>query len=322
MPRAPPERARPFRRPIPSGHTAAPMSRPMPAPRFPALLAAVCAVAWLAPGTAAAQDAGTAAAQDAGTAAVEMRAATPTHIVAGLTPRRATARRAPETSDAPPFYVVEPTATMRAAPSPTAAVVGTLRLREGVRALGDTLAGGLHWRRVQFGGTRGYLRAEALSNVWIRVDKSDRTMFLYRGADLVRELPADVSLSDGDKVRRSGLDEPEHWRMPEGVFHVVRLNDESSYYRAFVLSYPNPVHALRGLEQGLIDEPTYRAIVRADADGVAPPMGTRMGGMIEIHGSGSGRREAWTRGCVALRNVHMDDLWDVVQVGTPVVIEP
>ena len=241
---------------------------------------------------------------------------------ASQSPRRAAARRLPDTSDAPPYYVVDATATMRAAPSATAPAVGTLRLREGVRAIGDTLAGGLHWRRVQFGGTQGFVRAEALSNVWVRVDKSDRTMFLYRGADLVREFPADVSVSEGDKVRRSGLDEPEHWRMPEGVFHVVRLNDESSYYRAFVLSYPNPVHALRGLEQGLIDEPTYRAIVRADADGVAPPMGTRMGGMIEIHGSGSGRREAWTRGCVALRNVHMDDLWDVVQVGTPVVIEP
>ena len=281
------------------------MSRLLPSMRVLVLIL----VAWVALEPAAAQSA------DAAPTAAASE-------FASQSPRRTAARRLPETPDAPPYYVVEATATMRAAPSPAAPSVGTLRLREGVRALGDTLADGLHWQRVQFGGTQGFVRAEALSNVWIRVDKSDRTMFLYRGADLVRELPADVSVSEGDKVRRSGLDEPEHWRMPEGVFHVVRLNNASSYYRAFVLSYPNPVHALRGLEQGIIDEATYQAIVRADADGVSPPMGTRLGGMIEIHGSGSGRREAWTRGCVALRNVHMDDLWDVVQVGTPVVIEP
>ena len=175
---------------------------------------------------------------------------------------------------------------------------------------------------MQFGGTRGYVRASDLSNVWIRIDKSDRSMYVYRGAELIRTLPADMSMSDGDKVRRSGRDEQEHWRTPEGIFHVVRLNDRSQYYRAFVLSYPNPEHALRGLEDGIITQDQYEAIVRADAAGVSPPMGTRLGGLIEVHGSGSGRREAWTRGCVAMRNVHMDDLWEYVQVGTPVVIEP
>jgi hypothetical protein len=232
------------------------------------------------------------------------------------------ARRAPDPSRAPAFYVVERGTQIRSAPSDAAPAVGALRLREGVRVLTDTLAGGLTWHEVQFGGTRGYVRAEALSNVWIRVDKSDRTMYVYRGAELVRELPADVSMSEGDKVRRASLTETEHWRIPEGVFYVTGRNARSSYYRAFVLSYPNPVHALRGLEQGIIGEAEYQAIVRADAEGTAPPMGTRLGGMIEIHGSGSGRREAWTRGCVALRDVHMDELWEYVGVGTPVVVEP
>ncbi len=227
-----------------------------------------------------------------------------------------------DAQSAPAFYVVAAGTAMRRAPSAAAPAVETLRLREGVRVLADTLAGGRQWARVAFGGSRGYVPAEALSNVWVRVDKSDRTLYVYHGAELVRTLPADVAVSEGDKVRRSGLDEREQWRMPEGVFYVVGRNARSSYYRAFVLSYPDPVHALRGLEQGLIDEATYQAIVRADADGVSPPMGTPLGGMIEVHGSGSGRREAWTRGCVALRNVHMDELWDVVAVGTPVVIEP
>ena len=243
-------------------------------------------------------------------------------FASSMAPHPVRATRSPDASTAPAFYVVRPGTVLRTAPAASAPAVETLRLREGVRVLGDTLADGFQWQRVQFGGSQGFVPAEALSNVWLRLDKSDRTLYVYHGADLVRTLPADVATTEGDKVRRSGMDEREHWRMPEGTFYVVGLNERSSYYRAFVLSYPDPVHALRGLEQGLIDEATYQAIVRADAAGEAPPMNTALGGLIELHGSGSGRREAWTRGCVALRNVHMDELWQVVQVGTPVVIEP
>ena len=227
---------------------------------------------------------------------------------------------------APAFYVAAARATLRADASDAAPVVGELRRRDGLRVLATdavvTGADTTRWSLVDHYGQRGYVRADDLSNVWIRVDKSERTTFVYRGAELLRTLPADVSISPEDKLRRSQLGETEHYRMPEGTFFVTRLNDRSQYYRAFVLSYPGPEHAQRGLEAGIIDQATFDAIVAADLAGEEPPMNTRLGGLIEIHGQGSGRRTAWTRGCVALRNVHMDELWDVVRVGTPVVIEP
>ena len=115
--------------------------------------------------------------------------------------------------------------------------------------------------------------------------------------------------------------ERDHYRIPEGTFYITRKNPDSQYYRAFVVSYPNGEHAARGLRDGLISQAQHDAIVRAEQTFSSPPMGTRLGGLIEIHGQGSGRQHAWTRGCVALRNVHMDDLRDLVHVGTPVVIE-
>lgn len=227
---------------------------------------------------------------------------------------------------APAYYVSDERTPLRALPEPGARIVETLRRRDGVRVL-DVVGepDGEHafgWRLVQYGRLRGYVRTAALSNVWIRVDKSERTLTLYRGDELVRQLPADVSTSDEDKVRRSRLGERDHYRIPEGTFFVTRLNDRSQYYLAFVLSYPNAHHALRGLQNGVITEAQYQTIVEADQAGVEPPMNTPLGGLIEIHGQGSGRQRAWTRGCVALRNVHMDELWDLVAVGTPVVIEP
>lgn len=227
---------------------------------------------------------------------------------------------------APAYYVTARTTPLRALPELDARVLETLRIRDGVRVLDEVGAPeGEHefgWRLVQYGSQRGYVRTADLSNLWIRVDKSERMLYVYRGDALIRELPADVSTSDEDKVRRSRVGEQDHYRIPEGVFFVTRRNDRSSYYLAFVLSYPNSVHALRGVQDGVITEEQYRAIVRADQEGVEPPMNTPLGGLIEIHGQGSGRQRAWTRGCVALRDVHMDELWAYVGVGTPVVIEP
>lgn len=224
----------------------------------------------------------------------------------------------------PLFYVVQRGAVLRAVPDDRAAVVERLSLREGVRLLSAETPGGTGWWHVRSSdGTReGYVRAEALSNVWIRVDKSERTVYVYRGTELLHTLPADVSAGTGDKVRRSRVGETEHYRIPEGTFFVAGRNEASQYYRAFVINYPNTEHAERGLRDGLISRVQFEAIAAAERAGLAPPMGTPLGGLIEIHGSGSGRRRAWTRGCVALRNVHMDDLWEIVQVGTPVVIEP
>ena len=241
------------------------------------------------------------------------------------------AARAAESGDydvdaAPAYYVTARDVALRASPAALAPVLVTLQPRDGIRVLAeagppaDGFAAG--WRLVQYGAERGYVRAAELSNLWIRVDKSERVLYVYRGAELVRELPADVSVNPEDKVRRSARGEDDHYRIPEGTFFVTRRNDRSAYYRAFVISYPGPTHALRGLRDGIITEDQYQAIVRADQAGVEPPMNTRLGGLIEVHGSGSGRQRAWTRGCVALRNVHMDELWEIVAVGTPVVIEP
>jgi len=244
-------------------------------------------------------------------------------VVRAPRPVRAAPPAEVDVDTAPAYYVTRPQTAVRQAPDPAAAVLVTLRTRDGVRVLdAATASDSSDWRMVQVGAVRGYVRADEISNVWLRVDKSNRTVYVYRGADLVRELPADVSVNPEDKVRRSGMGESEHYRIPEGTFFVTRRNDDSNYYRAFVISYPDPAHAQRGFESGLITRAELDAIVRADQDGVEPPMGTMLGGLIEVHGQGSGRRRAWTRGCVALRNVHMDELWAYVEVGTPVVIEP
>jgi hypothetical protein len=93
---------------------------------------------------------------------------------------------------------------------------------------------------------------------------------------------------------------------PEGQYRIVAKKDrgESAYHRALLLNYPN--------------DQDRRAFARAQRGGLVPS-GARVGGLIEIHGAGR-RGEDWTRGCVALSDRDIDDLFRRVHVGTPITI--
>ncbi|NNF59265.1 MAG: L,D-transpeptidase family protein [Rhodothermaceae bacterium] len=231
---------------------------------------------------------------------------------------RSAFERPADPAEAPVFYVVEAGARVYAEPDASSRSSARLDLREGVRVLAEEG----DWSLIERNNRRGYVWSAHLSNIWIRVDKSDRELYVYRGAELIRTFPVDVSASDEDKERRSRRGVLDEYRIPEGEFFIARHNPNSRYYRALLISYPNRAHARRGLRQGLISEAQYEAIARAERNFEVPPMGTALGGLIEIHGQGSGRQRAWTRGCIALRNVHMDELWDLVHVGAPIIIEP
>ena len=152
-------------------------------------------------------------------------------------------------------------------------------------------------------GARGFVASTDLSNVWIRVSKSRKKMYLYRGMDLELVFQADFGFNAySDKLRKGTVSNPDDWRTPEGAFHIVRKNARSKFYKALVLNYPNAEDAERGVRDGIITERQYRAVMEASDKLAEPPMSTPLGGMIEIHGDGTGKSINWTQGCVAIRN--------------------
>ena len=84
--------------------------------------------------------------------------------------------------------------------------------------------------------------------------------------------------------------------------------------------------AERGLASALITPAEHAAIVAAIRERRAPPQHTRLGGEIYIHGeppdSSAAPARAGTRGCIALENACMRELYESVALGTPVLIEP
>jgi len=107
-------------------------------------------------------------------------------------------------------------------------------------------------------------------------------------------------------------------RTPEGSFFVCSKNPRSKYYKALGISYPSKEDAMRGLRQGLITRDQYEAIALSIDHGERPPWFTKLGGAVCIHGGGIGRD--WTRGCIALRNADIQELFEVVHIGTPITI--
>jgi murein L,D-transpeptidase YafK len=154
-----------------------------------------------------------------------------------------------------------------------------------------------------------------LRNPRIVVKKGRRRLLLFSGDKLVRTYRIGLGLNPaGDKVRDGDR------RTPLGNFYIFTRNAQSAFYLSLGLSYPNAAHAERGLRDGLIKRAQYDAIMRALKAREAPPQDTTLGGDIYIHGNGA--RTDWTWGCVALENEDIRELFDAVNVGTRVTIEP
>jgi len=221
--------------------------------------------------------------------------------------------------DAPIAYTTERSTVLFMASDSTRPYLH-LRFREPVYVQEEV---GRFSRIRTFDGANGLVETDVLSDIWLRISKESQTLFVYSGQNLLERMPVDLGYNFfSDKVRRGSGAEPDHWRTPVGEFFIATKNASSSFYKALVLNYPNAEDAERGLRDSLITRSQFEEIVRAESEFRVPPMGTPLGGFIEIHGSGTGRKSNWTQGCIALENEQLDRIWALVTVGTPVLIEP
>jgi L,D-transpeptidase catalytic domain len=155
----------------------------------------------------------------------------------------------------------------------------------------------------------------AVYNPKLYVYKNDRRLLLVQNDTLIRDYRVALGPHpNGDKYLRGD------GRTPEGEFYVCVKNPSSKYYKSLGLSYPSPKHAEEALMAGHIAAEQYISILQAHQSKARPPWNTSLGGAICIHGGGA--NEDWTLGCVALYNSAIDEIFEVVPVGTPVQILP
>jgi len=135
----------------------------------------------------------------------------------------------------------------------------------------------------------------------ILILKSAHTMELLSHGQVLTTYKVALGDPNGPKVQRGDR------KTPEGVYFIDGKNPHSLFHRALHLSYPNAADRER-----------------------ARKLGVSPGGDIEIHGlpaqyawMGAAHRTIdWTTGCIAVTNPEIDEIWDLVAVGTPVEIRP
>lgn len=134
------------------------------------------------------------------------------------------------------------------------------------------------------------------------VHKAQRRLDLMSGDKAVRSF----RISLGDNPEGHKLYEGDE-RTPEGEYTLDWRNAGSQFYKSLHISYPN-----------------------AHDRQLAEDWGLSPGGQIMIHGLPNDVGDMafayagldWTDGCIAVNNEAMDQIWTLVQDGTPIRILP
>ena len=137
---------------------------------------------------------------------------------------------------------------------------------------------------------------------YVLVNKSEQKMYLLSEGERVKEYhvvfggnPQGHKQQEGDQ------------RTPEGKYILDYKKPDSAFHKAIHISYPNEADKARAKEKGV-----------------------NPGGFIMIHGQKNGlgwlswlsQSFNWTDGCIAVTNEEMDEIWNLVKVGTLIEIQP
>lgn len=156
---------------------------------------------------------------------------------------------------------------------------------------------------------------DRIENSRLVVKKSERKLEVFDGENLVKTYRIVLGFApEGDKAEEGD------GKTPLGEFYVFTKNDKSKFYLSLGLSYPGVEDAERGLKENLISQDEHDAIVQAVAEKKMPPQNTKLGGEIYIHGGGT--EKDWTRGCMALKDEEMKELFEAIPTGARVSILP
>ena len=130
----------------------------------------------------------------------------------------------------------------------------------------------------------------------ILVFKEQRQMVLMHHDSVLRRYDFELGFTPAGDKKISG-----DGKTPEGDYFIDRKNPNSAFHLSLGISYPNA-----------------QDIAEARALGKSP------GGDIFIHGTPNrfNQTQDWTWGCIAVTNREMEDIYAMVDIGTPISIYP
>jgi lipoprotein-anchoring transpeptidase ErfK/SrfK len=142
---------------------------------------------------------------------------------------------------------------------------------------------------------------------YIIVDKSDNTLTVYDARDWIVQYPCTFGNTDlGDKMVEGDR------KTPIGTFHILSKNIHQKWCRFMALDYPTKAD--------------YAKFNQRKAAGLIP-QNAKIGGSIGIHGTWPHEEwavenlQSWTQGCISMKNEDVEELYNMVSIGTKVIIQ-
>jgi murein L,D-transpeptidase YafK len=148
---------------------------------------------------------------------------------------------------------------------------------------------------------RGFNAAKLLADR-ILVEKNKRRLTLFSDGEILKQYKISLGREpEGPKLRAGDN------RTPEGLYFIDYRLRNSDYHLALHISYPNPGDQNR-----------------------AEQMGYTPGGDIMLHGLKNDDPNIayyhgyfdWTKGCIAVTDTEIEEIWRLVPNGTPIEIRP
>ena len=134
------------------------------------------------------------------------------------------------------------------------------------------------------------------------IEKAARKLHLFQDGEIFRTFKIALGMMPvGDKKKEGDF------KTPEGSYILDSRNQNSDYFLAIRVSYPN-----------------------SEDRREAARLGVNPGGAIMIHGQPNDptrseayyRTQDWTNGCIAVTNSDMIDIWLMTAENTPIEIRP
>lgn len=149
-------------------------------------------------------------------------------------------------------------------------------------------------------------RLEPIGVTYVIVDKSDYELKVYDDEGWYATYPAVFGSKDlSDKMMEGDK------RTPEGSFKIISKRRHEKWHKMLVLDYPNTE--------------SWAKFKQRKASGQIPSK-AKIGGGIAIHGTWPNDNIVvddytnWTQGCVSIKNDDLDELYDILPIGTRVII--
>jgi len=164
------------------------------------------------------------------------------------------------------------------------------------------LAGLAAWDFIKPGRQIPQLAAAQSRATSIVVEKQARQLSLLQGDRIIKTYRASLGGNPIGHKQREGDS-----RTPEGNYSIDSKNSRSRFHLALHISFPDAADRARA------------------AQNAVPP-----GSDIMVHGlpnglgwlSGLHLFRDWTDGCIAVTNAEMEEIWALVETGTPIQIKP